>query len=265
MAHDTKALFFDIDGTLLDWKSGIGQVPEGAQRELRRIQALGHRLFVSSGRPWAFIDEHLRSLGFDGYVLLNGAHVELGDETIYEERMSEHEARAAADAFAQAGSGYAVDTAHHVYIDPSFSDTLSYLSGHSASISFSFERGEVLGRTLKLESRPTPEQRAAILEQVTRELGSAVRCDDNGTDGTFEVYSARLSKASGIMCVLDRLGISPQDAYGFGDGLNDLEMIRLVGCGVAMGNGADELKAAADVVCGRVDEGGLEQILRELF
>lgn len=57
--------------------------------------------------------------------------------------------------------------------------------------------------------------------------------------------------------MLERLPYSVSDTYAFGDGLNDLEMIRFVGTGVAMGNAVPELKAAADFVTKPVDEEGI--------
>ena len=65
--------------------------------------------------------------------------------------------------------------------------------------------------------------------------------------------------------MLDRLDIDVRDAYGFGDGTNDLEMIHYCGVGVAMGNAEDVVKDAADIVCRPVWEDGLAQVLGELF
>ena len=50
------------------------------------------------------------------------------------------------------------------------------------------------------------------------------------------------SKAEGIKKMIDRLGFELKDVYAFGDGLNDLEMLKAVGTGVAMGNGVPEAK-----------------------
>ena len=50
----------------------------------------------------------------------------------------------------------------------------------------------------------------------------------------------------------------------FGDGLNDLEMMGAAGFGIAMGNAAPELKAAADYVCPRADEDGIWRALIDL-
>ena len=79
-----KVLFFDIDGTLLNSEL---KIPEGVKRELKRLKEAGHYLFVASGRPLAFISNQIIDAGFNGFVLCNGAHVELNHEIIYENRI----------------------------------------------------------------------------------------------------------------------------------------------------------------------------------
>jgi hydroxymethylpyrimidine pyrophosphatase-like HAD family hydrolase len=96
-------------------------------------------------------------------------------------------------------------------------------------------------------------------------LGPKISCDSHGGEGTFELYPTAISKAKGIGVVLEHLGLGVEDACAFGDGTNDLEMIRYGGCGVAMGNAEDVVKAEADIVCPPVWDDGLAQILRELF
>ncbi len=66
------------------------------------------------------------------------------------------------------------------------------------------------------------------------------------------------SKAEGIKALLDKLGIAPEEAIAFGDGLNDKEMLQLVGLGIAMGNSHKELLPYADYVTTNVDEGGVK-------
>ena len=51
----------------------------------------------------------------------------------------------------------------------------------------------------------------------------------------------------------------------FGDGGNDISMLRHVGIGVAMGNARDEVKAAADYVTASVDEDGVAKALRKFI
>ena len=54
------------------------------------------------------------------------------------------------------------------------------------------------------------------------------------------------------------------DAITFGDGLNDIEMLEAAGIGVAMGNGHEKAKAAADVIAPHVDEDGIYKVMKEL-
>lgn len=64
----SKILFFDVDGTLLDTARGIPDIPQGALYQLKRIQEQGHKIFISSGRPKAMINQYLLNVGFDGYI-----------------------------------------------------------------------------------------------------------------------------------------------------------------------------------------------------
>ena len=64
--------------------------------------------------------------------------------------------------------------------------------------------------------------------------------------------------------MIDRLGFDLKDVYAFGDGLNDLEMLKAVGTGVAMGNGVPEAKEIADYITTDVSENGIWNGLKNL-
>ena len=60
-------------------------------------------------------------------------------------------------------------------------------------------------------------------------------------------------------------GVSAADVLAFGDGRNDIEMLRWAGRGVAVGDAPDEVKAAADDVAESVDRDGPAAELRHWF
>ena len=64
-------------------------------------------------------------------------------------------------------------------------------------------------------------------------------------------------KGNAVNAVLKYYGFSKEEAIGFGDGQNDIEMLEAVGTGVAMGNAKYEVKERADVVCKSVEEDGV--------
>ena len=74
-----KAIFFDIDGTIYHPEIGISQ---NTIDEIHRVQKLGHKCFIASGRPTGFISKEVKSIGFDGFVLANGAHIVTEGKTI---------------------------------------------------------------------------------------------------------------------------------------------------------------------------------------
>ena len=80
-----KAIFFDIDGTLIDCINGHIDLSHQVKQAIRRLQQEGHYAFIATGRPYAFLSEAILSFGFDGYILTNGAQVMIGNETIYKE------------------------------------------------------------------------------------------------------------------------------------------------------------------------------------
>lgn len=70
------------------------------------------------------------------------------------------------------------------------------------------------------------------------------------------------SKQVGMEKLLAHFGIRREECMAFGDGGNDIPMLRYAGIGVAMGNAREEVKAAADYVTSSVDEDGIAMALR---
>lgn len=86
---------------------------------------------------------------------------------------------------------------------------------------------------------------------------------DNGTLG--QVMASGVNKLSGLQQILHQLGTSLDHVIFFGDDLNDLELLKASGIGVAMGNAADEVKLAADFVTSSNEENGIGEFLRGLW
>jgi len=78
------------------------------------------------------------------------------------------------------------------------------------------------------------------------------------------VLQQDVSKSIAVKAVLDYFEINFKDAIAFGDGENDIHMLEQVGLGVAMGNGSQALKNAADFVTKKSIEGGIDFALRQL-
>lgn len=62
-----------------------------------------------------------------------------------------------------------------------------------------------------------------------------------------------------MLKVCEHLGIPLEDSVGFGDSMNDKEMLEVAGLSVCMENGSAEMKKIADVICPSVTEDGIKK------
>ena len=76
-------------------------------------------------------------------------------------------------------------------------------------------------------------------------------------DRAVDIIPVNAGKGAGIEKMLKLYGIDKSQAMAFGDGNNDIEMLKAVGNGIAMANASDDLKAVADEICGDVSEDGI--------
>lgn len=256
----SKAVFFDIDGTLINIHHERTAISAPVKQAIRELRAAGHHTFIASGRPWAYLsDELTRENLFDGFVLMNGAVVLVDGKVIFRQDMDPETVREMVALAEEKGIEYILEGHPHVYLQRDFKGL------------------ENVYRKIKVDVQSfvrdfsVPDLNVGKLEFL---------CDTPGADGVFdrllswpgvtglidptlrkymELYAADVSKATGIERALAYLGIPAESSYAFGDGLNDLEMMGTVGHALVMGNAGPELKAMAEHVLPTVDEDGVAE------
>lgn len=85
------------------------------------------------------------------------------------------------------------------------------------------------------------------------------------TPTLLEVNASNASKGQAIVRLAHTLGIDTNDIVAFGDQLNDVDMLKVAGYAVAMGNAIDDVKQIADHITGPHHEDGVAQVLESLF
>ena len=81
----------------------------------------------------------------------------------------------------------------------------------------------------------------------------------------IEINSRTAQKGFALRSLAEAIGVDPADTMAFGDDLNDLSMIEAAGTGVAMANGAGEVREKADYVAPSCDENGVAAALADLL
>lgn len=255
-----KAVFFDIDGTLWDQKM---QVPKSAGAAIQKLRENGSYAFLCSGRSRAAIQarELLEGIGFDGILAGCGTYIEFEGNMIYEKTLSQEELVYLFSVFGKAKSPVVLEGKKYLYAD--FGQFLEnpYIMLLKEALGDGFQPLEKhAGRydASKLTAYVAQEGSGAAL---TEELSEKYELLFH-TAEIIELLPKGFSKASGIRRICDYLKIAREDTYAFGDSVNDVEMLRHVGCGIAMGNASEAAKEAADYVTADLHDDGIEKGLR---
>lgn len=256
-----KLIFTDIDGTFLDFG---GYIPPSAVDAVHRARAKGNKVFVNTGRPKAEITPNISSVGFDGYICSNGLYIEENGKSLHYDCMESALVREVCDWMDQFKIGYFLEGQEAVYTNPFFLDETAAALGQAAvdALERSFPG---LFRVCPLVYEGIAKinlvNRDDCLGGLRRNFGSRAQLAGwtrtGRSEEMAEVTKLGASKAEGCRFMLARYGLTAEDAYAFGDTGGDASMLSYCGTGVAMGNGTDEAKAAADYVTGTVREDGL--------
>lgn len=262
-----KLLFFDIDGTLINSFNGDHAIPKTVLKRLRMLQEQGHLIFVASGRPKSLLNKEIYKGNFDGFILVNGAYVEVNEAPIYTKPMDLDEAIRLIDILEETNCDYILETANKIYTSSTNNILLDFFAEFEDKSIFvsEFDHDCILKQTLKIETVLTKEKKNDLIQQIETKMASKIAYDQHGTDGAVELYSSDINKSIGVQKILEHYHINRKDTYAFGDGINDIDLIKYCNVGVAMKNGVDELKSVADIVCDSVENDGLTKILDELF
>lgn len=252
-----KAIFFDIDGTLINCLTEQYTMTSKVQEAIKKVQEQGNYAFIASGRPYAFIDENLKSFGFDGFILANGAHIMVNNSTIYQSPFDNSFFETILKEFNNRHIQYILETTEN-----------SYIPEHSVEFYDFYEKVGIptsnIKRTLppkgtdilKIEALcPTGDIAKQCIDII--ESHEEYGCFKSIDPRLFEIYNKKNTKATAILKALDYLNIPVEYSYAFGDGDNDTEMLSTVNCGIAMGNASDYVKSFAKEITDSVANDGV--------
>jgi len=109
----------------------------------------------------------------------------------------------------------------------------------------------------------TEQPNDGIVLDVIRDLGLELQVILN--KGAVMVLPAAVNKATGLRAALDELALSPRNVVGVGDAENDEPFLLMCGCGVAVANALDSLKARADHVTMGAEGAGVREVINSLI
>ena len=252
------ALFFDIDGTLVSFKTH--QIPPSTIFALTQAKANGHKVFIATGRP-PLIITNLGAIVYliDGYVTINGALCFVdGKEIRCQDIPKDHVQTVVRDAQEKSYGLIVIGEKDVAVLDP---------EGEVDSVFRSELAVENLNLARPLElvlSQRILQLTAFFPDDYERTLMKRIPgCTSGRWHPAFTDITARgADKGEGIKAMARHWGFDPHYTIAFGDGGNDTSMIKAAGIGIAMGNALESLKQEARYTTTSVDDDGVLNALR---
>lgn len=256
-----KAAFFDVDGTLLSDKTNH-LIPASTKAALAELRRRGVKCVLCTGRPpvqlpscitdgWSGFEG-----GFDAYVTMTGSLCYDEDGTYSDVHID--------PAICERFINQVADGRFDVIIldrEQSWascdSELIHELERMVASTYPIRDPRKAIGTSIYQFCVFVPPARQHEVEELMTDCIVTRWCD------LFcDVVPASSSKPAGVRATMEHFGMADAETIAFGDGGNDATMLQYCTVGVAMGNGTDEAKAAADYVTTNVEDDGIVRALR---
>jgi Cof subfamily protein (haloacid dehalogenase superfamily) len=255
----TKALFFDIDGTLVSFNTH--RILSSTIEALETAHKKGIKIFIATGRPKSIINNlselQERNL-IDGYITMNGAYCFVENEVIYKSPVRSGEVQAVAN-FCKEKNVSCFFVGEHRMLACRPNDLMrkifsGFLQVDEIPVS-TFEeatRGDIFQMTPFITVEEEKEMRPRISN-----------CEIERWHPAFADITAKgNTKQKGMNEILRHFGLLREETMAFGDGGNDVSMLRHAATGIAMGQASDEVKQVADYVTDSADENGIRNAMK---
>lgn len=248
-----KICFFDIDGTLWDAK---GTIPVSTISAIRQLHKNGHLAFINTGRTRAFVhSEDLLGIGFDGIVAGCGTQIEYNGEFIFYKKIEDELAIKTVETVKKYGLKPILEGKDYLYFDnEDFGDDpygkfiKSDMGDNLLSIKNNWGKWEFSKLSCATKSDHTQE----CFDELSPYYHFLVHNPE-----VAEFVPLGFTKGTGIQKICELFDTDIADTYAFGDSVNDIDMLKIAGTSIVMGNGTDVAKKEADFITTDILEDGI--------
>lgn len=244
-----KIIFFDIDGTLIDLKKK--SISEKTKETLNRLREKGILLAIATGRAPLTLPK-MEGVEFDVFLTFNGSYCYNREQTIFSRFIPSADVKTIIENAAALNRPVSIATKERIAANGRDKDLVDYYTLAKLEVDVADDFEEVANdEVYQIMLGSEKEEYPLLMKNVQNAKITA------WWDRAVDIVPANSGKGTGVDKVLEYYHLDRSQAIAFGDGNNDIEMLQTVGTGVAMGNASDEVKRAADDVCGHVADDGI--------
>lgn len=244
-----KLAFFDVDGTLL--KLGEKYPTRKTIYALNRLQTNGYLLCMATGRSLPCVPK-FDGIKFDILMCFNGSYIVNDREVIYKNPFNRSDANIIINNLKNMNRAIAISNEKMIFSNGSDYDLEQYFKFGSETNNVREDFDELCKDDIyQIMCSCNESEHSRILAGTNNVKITA------WWDRAVDIIPANSGKGKAVNEILNYYNINKEDAIAFGDGNNDVEMLKAVGCGIAMGNAKDDVKNQADVVCKSAEDDGI--------
>lgn len=263
-----KIIFLDIDGTLTE--PGSNEPPASAVEAIRRARENGHYVYLCTGRNYDMLKPLLK-YGFDGFIGSSGGYIVHQGKVIYDCPMTEEQKQTALQVLKKNSVFRTVECLDGSFTDEGLKEFLRKHASEGANSELLRWREQI---EKNLNIRPMEEYSGQPVYKIVlmcqdrtqlqepeqilgKEFAFCIQSQDSYGFVNGELINRSFDKGQAVRRVYSYLQIPQEETIGFGDSMNDCEMMEEAACGICMENGAAALKNLADEICPKVSEDGI--------
>lgn len=251
-----KAAFFDIDGTLVSFKTHI--IPKSTIEALNFLRQKDIKLYIATGRAPSSAKFVLNHFDFDGFVCMSGQYCFDKTETINEDPIDNNDILKLFNYFEQNNIASAFETKSTIYFNRVNDTMLAFLNkiGKTKPDGDIVDISKINEPIYQLTSYITKEEEDIIMKEFPSL--KSMRWYPSFTN----IIKKEGGKAQGILKLMEKYNWSKDEIMTFGDADNDIDMLELSNYSVCLGEGTPKAKKHAKFITTDVDNDGILNAIR---
>ena len=251
--RERHLVFFDIDGTLAIGKD----VPASARKGIASLRENGDLVFICTGRNHEYVKKNFSEYA-DGFICSNGRIAYYEEKVIYDEPIDEETLNILLSLLRKVDAGFVFHNRNE-----------GFYEGPEELFEMICETGDsgYVKKGMDLNKGPFYNFDVCFHDEGHRErikeaLKDLCIMNPHGDSPHADMSVKGADKGDALRAVADRLDVRIEDTYAFGDGLNDISMLKAAGHAIAMGNGQMETKRVAEYVSDDILKDGVYKGLK---
>lgn len=249
-----KLILFDIDGTLVSYKKKT-YIPNSTIKAIDLLKQNGHIIAIASGRSLCTAKGIMEKLKIDTAILHNGAQILMNNESIFEKRIPKRVASKICEILSKTELCVFAFDGERIYAHHITEESKQFIEEQAGQIDFIKPLKDNIGSLFSINiygnSNDIP-------------INFAEYKNLNFNENMCELSAKGISKGKALQTLSKKLKIDMKDTIAVGDGLNDIDMLKTSEIGIAVGNACEELKSVADMVTGKIEDGGIYEAFQVL-